>query len=57
MGRSMSPILAGAVALFALIALGIWSWRQRSLDADSGVVSRSWLLQHRANAKADHHFP
>jgi hypothetical protein len=53
----MGPFLAAAVALFALIALGIWSWRQRSLDADTGVVSRAWLLEHRANAQSDHRFP
>jgi hypothetical protein len=53
----MNSLLAGAVALLALIAVGIRSRRQRSLPVDSGTVSQTWLLQHRANSKSDHRFP
>jgi hypothetical protein len=52
----MTPLLGGA-ALVILLALGVRARRQRRLLSDSGMVSRSWLVQHRASAQADHRFP
>ena len=51
----MTLWIAGA-ALFALIVVRIRA-RRRLLPLDGGTVSRSWLVQHRAGAEADHRFP